>query len=145
MFNGGAAYALGKLNGQCWYLYTLNRPVSIIEPDQTLEIIMTKLDPEVMKIFTREVSNSSEDATKRSKIDTLFPNAILDAYLFDPCGYSVNAILPKVNVIFIIYEHLWNRKIKYEISKHYSIEFSYFNRILTPNGFYFIKNLNVLD
>lgn len=102
MFNGGAAYALGKLNGQCWYLYTLNRPVSIIEPDQTLEIIMTKLDPEVMKIFTREVSNSSEDATKRSKIDTLFPNAILDAYLFDPCGYSVNAILPKVNVIFIL-------------------------------------------
>lgn len=98
MFNGGAAYALGKINGECWYLFTLNRPVSIIEPDQTLEIIMTKLDPEVMKIFTREVSNSAEDATKRSKIDTLFPNAILDAYLFDPCGYSVNAVLPKVSV-----------------------------------------------
>lgn len=95
MFDGGAAYAFGKLNGQCWYLYTLNRPVSIIEPDQTLEIIMTKLDPEVMKIFTRDVSSSAEEASKLSKIDTLFPNAILDAYLFDPCGYSVNAILPK--------------------------------------------------
>ena len=32
---------------------------------------------------------------QRSKIDTIFPNAVLDGYLFDPCGYSVNALLPK--------------------------------------------------
>jgi S-adenosylmethionine decarboxylase len=96
LFGGGAAYALGRINGECWYLYTLNKPMSIEEPDQTLEIIMTKLDPDVMKIFTKEVSSSAEDATKRSKIDTIFPNALLDAYLFDPCGYSVNAIMPKV-------------------------------------------------
>jgi len=95
LFGGGAAYALGRINGDCWYLYTLNKPMSIEEPDQTLEIIMTKLDPEVMKIFTKEVSSSAEDATKRSRIDTIFPNALLDGYLFDPCGYSVNAIMPK--------------------------------------------------
>lgn len=95
LFDGGAAFALGRLNGECWYLYTLNKPVSIDIPDQTLELIMTKLDPEVMKIFTKEVSSSAEEATKKSGIDTIFPNALLDAYLFDPCGYSVNAILPK--------------------------------------------------
>lgn len=95
LFGGGSAYALGRLNCDCWYLYTLNKPVSINEPDQTLEIIMTKLDPEVMKIFTREESESAEDATKKSGIDTIFPNALLDGFLFDPCGYSVNAILPK--------------------------------------------------
>lgn len=94
-FGGGAAYALGRLNSDCWYLYTLNKPMSIVEPDQTLEIIMTKLDPEIMKIFTKEVSESTEDATKKSKIDTIFPNAILDGFLFDPCGYSVNGLLPK--------------------------------------------------
>jgi S-adenosylmethionine decarboxylase len=95
LFGGGAAYALGRINGDCWYLYTLNKHMSIEEPDQTLEIIMTKLDPEIMKIFTRDVSSSAEDATKKSKIDTIFPNALLDGYLFDPCGYSVNAIMPK--------------------------------------------------
>jgi len=95
LLDGGAAYAFGKLNGECWYLYTLNRPMSIIEPDHTLEIIMTKLDPNVMKIFTKQVSADSEDATKKSGIDTIYPNAVLDAYLFDPCGYSVNGILPK--------------------------------------------------
>jgi len=95
LFGGGSAYALGRINSDCWYLYTLNKPVSINEADQTLEIIMTKLDPEVMKIFTREVSSSAKEATKKSKIDKIFPNALLDEYLFDPCGYSVNAILPK--------------------------------------------------
>ena len=95
MLGGGNAFVLGSLNSDCWYLYTLNKPLSINEADQTLEIIMTHLDPEVMKIFTKEVSSSAEDATKRSRIDEIFPNALLDGYLFDPCGYSVNAILPK--------------------------------------------------
>lgn len=94
IFNGGAAYALGRLNSECWYLYTLDIPKSISEPDQTFEMIMTKLDPQVMKIFTKEYSSTTEEATEKSGIDKIFPNAILDGYLFDPCGYSVNAILP---------------------------------------------------
>ena len=61
---GGAAYALGRLNSECWYLYTLNKPMSISEPDQTLEIIMTKLDPEVMSIFTKNVCSTAEEATQ---------------------------------------------------------------------------------
>lgn len=140
MFNGGAAYALGKLNGECWYLYTLNRPVSIIEPDQTLEIIMTKLDPEVMKIFTREVSSSAEEASRLSKIDTIFPNAILDAYLFDPCGYSVNAILPKVFISsilldWILVEFLISSKIEYFVGTIliYILEPFIFSRQLCKN------------
>lgn len=95
MFGGGAAYALGRMNSDCWYMYTLHKPKSIEEGDQTLEIIMTKLDPEVMSIFTQECSKTAQEATIKAKIDTIFPNAILDAYLFEPCGYSVNAILPK--------------------------------------------------
>jgi len=55
---------------------------------------MTKLDPEIMKIFTKEYSTSAEDCAQKSGIDKIFPNAILDGFLFDPCGYSVNAILP---------------------------------------------------
>jgi S-adenosylmethionine decarboxylase len=95
VFNGGAAYALGRLNSECWYLYTLSKSSSIKEADQTLEIIMTKLDPKVMDVFTKEACISGEECSKKSGIDKIFPNAILDAYLFDPCGYSVNAILPK--------------------------------------------------
>ena len=83
------------LGNELWFMYTLKKASLVHEADQTLEIMMTELDPEVMRIFTREVSESAEDATHRSGIDTIFPNALLDGYLFDPCGYSVNAILPK--------------------------------------------------
>ncbi|XP_067133159.1 S-adenosylmethionine decarboxylase proenzyme-like [Centruroides vittatus] len=59
LFKDGAAYCLGKVNRDCWYLYTLNPSVQfggIQVPDQTLEIIMQDLDQKIMKIFTREVS-----------------------------------------------------------------------------------------
>jgi len=63
------------------------------EADQTLEIMMSDLDPEVMAIFTKEVSANAADATRKSKIDKILPNVVIDDYLFDPCGYSMNGIL----------------------------------------------------
>lgn len=74
VFNGGDAYALGRLNSECWYLYTLNKPMSIKQADQTLEIIMTDLDPEVMSIFTKEVCSTSEECTEVAKQYFYFPN-----------------------------------------------------------------------
>jgi len=63
------------------------------EADQTLEIMMSDLDPEVMKIFTKQVSATAAEATRKSKIDKILPNVVIDDYLFDPCGYSMNGIL----------------------------------------------------
>ena len=34
------------------------------DPDQTIEILMTELDPKIMKIFTKAQSASSREATK---------------------------------------------------------------------------------
>jgi len=34
------------------------------EPDQTLEIMMSDLDPEVMAIFTKQVSANAAEATR---------------------------------------------------------------------------------
>jgi hypothetical protein len=39
-------------------------PRSICEPDQTFEIIMTKLDQNIMNIFTKKCSISAEDASQ---------------------------------------------------------------------------------
>ena len=33
------------------------------------------------------------EATEKSKIDQLIPGAQIDAYQFEPCGYSANAIM----------------------------------------------------
>lgn len=96
-FEGGAAYCLGSPSRDCWYLYTLNSPNSVadknnIEPDQTLEVLMTDLDPEVMRIFTREGSSSAAEATQKSGIDQIFPFMTIDDFLFEPCGYSMNGV-----------------------------------------------------
>ncbi|PNF23869.1 S-adenosylmethionine decarboxylase proenzyme [Cryptotermes secundus] len=102
-FKDGAAYCLGTVNRDCWYLYTLNplegdnkkRHRGIPEPDQTLEILMSDLDPEVMAIFTREESSSAAEATQKSGIEKLVPNMMIDDFLFEPCGYSMNGISSK--------------------------------------------------
>ncbi|CAF1075878.1 unnamed protein product [Adineta ricciae] len=94
IFEGGSAYVLGRTNVDCWYLYTLDKTCVGTKSDQTLEIIMTDLDPEKMKIFYQEYTSSAAEATKKAGIDKLFPNAKIFDYLFDPCGYSMNGLLP---------------------------------------------------
>ncbi|XP_015791732.1 S-adenosylmethionine decarboxylase proenzyme [Tetranychus urticae] len=95
-FENGAAYCMGPINRDCWFLFTLNQiePLKMIEgPDQTLEIIMQNLDPKVMKLFTREVCSTAKEATSRSGIDKLLPGMVIDDFLFKPCGYSMNGLI----------------------------------------------------
>ena len=54
----------------CWYLYTLN-PLdkylsgrADVEPDQTIEILMTDLDPKIMELFTKNRVKNGHEATK---------------------------------------------------------------------------------
>jgi S-adenosylmethionine decarboxylase len=105
-FPDGAAYCFGAVNKDCWYLYTLNplpEPINLKglsiqpEPDQTLEILMTNLDPQVMEIFTEKGSKTAEEATMKSGIDKIIPNMIIDDYLFEICGYSMNGIAKNVS------------------------------------------------
>jgi S-adenosylmethionine decarboxylase len=94
IFEGGCAYVLGRTNVDCWYLYTLDKNCVSTKSDQTFEMIMTDLDPEKMKIFYQEYTNSAAEATKKAGIDKLFSNAKIFDYIFNPCGYSMNGLLP---------------------------------------------------
>lgn len=97
LFDSGAAYALGRLNRDCWYLYTIDNPpaAGICQPDQTLELLMSDMDPEVMNIFYMCNSATARDATEKCGINNVFPQALIDDYLFSPCGYSMNGIMPE--------------------------------------------------
>ncbi|CAK8672117.1 S-adenosylmethionine decarboxylase proenzyme 1-like [Clavelina lepadiformis] len=104
MLSASASYCLGRMNGDCWFLYTLNHAgnmslPAVVEPDQTLEILMTDLDQDVMSQFTlwdAEGKKKNQDVvTKESGIADLIPKSELSVCLFDPCGYSLNGLLPK--------------------------------------------------
>lgn len=92
-FELGSAYCMGKMNRDCWYLYTLHPMKEIQVPDQTLELIMVDLDEKIMSVFTRASSSSAREATQKSGIDRLFPSMQVDDFLFEPCGYSMNGFL----------------------------------------------------
>ncbi|KAG5676295.1 hypothetical protein PVAND_006142 [Polypedilum vanderplanki] len=111
-FDDGRAYCLGSVNRDCWYLYTLSRrgvgealvnemslannmiieSLEVPDPDQTIEVLMTDLDPKVMAIFTKPNSSDAKEATLQSGINKIIPGMIIDDYLFDPCGYSMNGV-----------------------------------------------------
>lgn len=67
------------------------------DPDQTIEILMTDLDPRIMSIFTKEECSTAAEATERSKIHKIIPGMVIDDFLFEPCGYSMNGILKNVS------------------------------------------------
>lgn len=79
--------------------------------DQTLEILMTHLSPSSCAAFefpedmSLPAQPDSEkpldrghllalDLSEKLGLATLFPNTQLDAFAFDPCGYSANAVIP---------------------------------------------------
>lgn len=93
IFEDGAAYVLGRVNKDCWYVYTVEK-TGVIRPDQTLEIMMMKVDPEVMDMFTQAYGLTAKQLTLKSGIADILPGAVIDDWLFEPCGYSMNALLP---------------------------------------------------
>ncbi|XP_055836821.1 S-adenosylmethionine decarboxylase proenzyme isoform X1 [Episyrphus balteatus] len=118
IFDDGRAYCLGSVNRECWYLYTLSRgrgggggggvgdnrisrciqdSHNMPDPDQTIEILMTELDPQVMAIFSKDECSSGIEATERAGIHKLIPGMVIDDYLFDPCGYSMNGIAKNIS------------------------------------------------
>lgn len=113
-FDDGRAYCLGSVNRDCWYLYTLSRGgggelqrrignlQKLPEPDQTIEILMTELDPQIMAIFTKDECNTAKEATEKSGINKILPGINIDDYLFEPCGYSMNGISKNVS-FFVLY------------------------------------------
>ncbi|XP_012668069.1 S-adenosylmethionine decarboxylase proenzyme-like [Otolemur garnettii] len=82
----------GDLRIFCWYLHTLDFPKSrvISQPDQTLEILMSELDPAHQ--FYMKDGVTAKDVTRESGICDLIPGSVIDATLFNPCGYSMNGM-----------------------------------------------------
>lgn len=115
-FDNGAAYTVGKMNGNHWLVYmALPQGEADDAPrprasggDVTLEILMTELSPEITPQYYFDLANSAHDApaslsrghvlgtecSRRVGLASLLPGAQLDAFAFEPCGYSANALVP---------------------------------------------------
>ncbi|EHB09700.1 S-adenosylmethionine decarboxylase proenzyme [Heterocephalus glaber] len=53
---------------------------------------MSELDPGVMVQFYMKDGVTAKDVTRESGIHDLIPGSVIDATLFNPCGYSMNGM-----------------------------------------------------
>ncbi|CAN0058640.1 unnamed protein product [Scytosiphon promiscuus] len=92
----GSAYVHGPLNSDHWYTYVADdcRPPTSVAADRTLNLMMYDLEPGVAQNFYKsdKVGKTAEDASSRSGIRRVLPKASLQDHLFEPCGYSMNAL-----------------------------------------------------
>jgi len=107
----GDGYTLGPVTDDHWFVFVADQTIrsgGIQEDnDRVLNIMMFDIDEEVAKIFYYDAyennveSESKADEVKRIRsaqtsdagIDKLCPGSVIDARAFEPCGYSMNAIL----------------------------------------------------
>lgn len=106
----GNGYTLGPVNGDHWFVFVADQTIRAkaleIDTDRVLNIMMFDIDEDVAKIFTyseyeridgetkeEEVVRISKSQTVASGINALCPGAIIDSRSFEPCGYSMNAVL----------------------------------------------------
>jgi S-adenosylmethionine decarboxylase len=109
--DNGEAYVVGSLIGDHWYLF-LTGPLNLQSPmpfhrsnlqDETLEILMTNLDPVNAEKFHLDSSKEEGHAhgsviAKECGLMDIFPvdrhcGGRLDGYAFAPCGFSANAVI----------------------------------------------------
>jgi S-adenosylmethionine decarboxylase len=107
----GNGYTLGPVNGDHWFVYVADHTIRSnsleIDTDRVLNIMMFDIDESVSQKFyydqyegdvegeekEEEVKRISHEQTIASGINSLCPGAIIDPRAFEPCGYSMNAIL----------------------------------------------------
>lgn len=106
----GNGYTLGPVTGDHWFVFVADhtaRRSCETDTDRVLNIMMFDIDESVAQKFyydqyernldgeskEEETSRISKEQTVKSGIKTLCPGAVIDSRAFEPCGYSMNAIL----------------------------------------------------
>ena len=98
--HGGDAYILGDAsNGLQWHVYVADADHTTPNQSQagpatySLEVCMTELCPQkALQFFRNSSFISAQHTSTASGIQGLVPNALIDDYVFEPCGYSMNSM-----------------------------------------------------
>jgi S-adenosylmethionine decarboxylase len=111
-FSGGSAYVVGKTNGDHWYCYLWEEGRSQevksemgTDTDYTLEVLMNELDPDSAALhFTKKTAFDPDGkAIVTKQLAALYEGIKIDDFMFDPCGYSCNALMAKGHHYFDVH------------------------------------------
>ncbi len=88
----GKGYRFGDGDDHHLFMYHLDRAHVPDAGDRTLEILMHGIDPAAARIFIQGPGHTRDYIRERSGIWDLRPGFAVDDHLFEPMGYSLNAI-----------------------------------------------------
>lgn len=110
----GNGYTLGPITDDHWFVFVADKTIRSqmdMDNDRVLNIMMFDIDMDIAELFyyenykkkelmkeetkEEEVKRISFEQTRAAGIDALCPGAMFDPRAFEPCGYSMNAILYK--------------------------------------------------
>lgn len=88
----GKSLRFGDADDHHVFLFHLDKPYAPTADDLTLEILMHGVDPAASKVFMSGPARKREFIKEKSGVWSLIPGFQVDDHLFEPMGYSLNAI-----------------------------------------------------
>lgn len=87
----GSCYRFGQPDEHHLMLFEMNKPYKPSSDDVTFELLMYNLQGKAKEILNSP-DHTIEQVRDLMKLDEIFPGFEVDDYLFQPCGYSLNAL-----------------------------------------------------
>ncbi len=88
----GRALRFGAEHGRFIQMFHTSRPYTPEKNDPTLEVLMHEIDAEVAEQFAWTRMRKNTSVAVSSGIDALLPGFIISEHVFNPAGYSLNAV-----------------------------------------------------
>ncbi|MBI5623448.1 MAG: adenosylmethionine decarboxylase [Elusimicrobia bacterium] len=88
----GKSYRFGDGDDHHVFLFHLDRPSKPEPDDLTLEILMHGIDASAARVFMSGPQHRRRYIKEESGVWSLLPGFEVDDYLFEPMGYSLNAV-----------------------------------------------------
>lgn len=94
-FFPGKSYTLGSSAHDHMHVFYWARENAVPQTDAVLRILMNDLDPDAMEIFFHDESRTPAQVGELSGLYGVYHprHAIMDSFIFSPCGYSMNGLV----------------------------------------------------
>lgn len=87
----GSAYRLGKYDGHHTFIFNSNNTYTPDKEDTTTEVLFYDMSDKAVEVF-QKTNQSPETIRDFLGLEKYFDDFTIDDYVFDPYGYSINAI-----------------------------------------------------
>lgn len=88
----GKSFRFGDADDHHVFLFHLDKPYTPAQDDLTLEILMHGVDSQAARVFMSGPQHKKDYIREQSGVWSLLPGFQVDDHLFEPMGYSLNAI-----------------------------------------------------